>query len=457
MVGASEPTPPRYARLADHRQRLERRRLTFRQSSRAAAWSLLVAGTLLVAMLVASCGPLPGAGQPAAGAEAPPPTALPPAREPSDPGQPGPYGVGYQTLLVPNRQRPDRVLTTSVWYPSPPSPRRAAPGGGRPGSTSGGPLAPARTAPAAQTIPAVIGTPARYPVAPGVEVPAARAEEEATVAPGRFPLVVISHGSAGSRVQLAYLAEALASHGFVVAAPDHPGDTMIEAAEGRQAPLVDLASDRILDVSRVISAFTDDDCPLSAMVRADEVAVVGFSFGGLTSVVSSVGFLRAPADPRVRAVVGIAGATEVVPTEQLARVTVPVLLIGGRMDGAVPFERNTLRAFDELTGARPRYLVAVAGGTHNSFTEICAQAAAAREAEVARAAEVADGVRLRLEVTEEMTCRPPAIAIDRAHSLTAHYTVAFLERHLVGVTGYGRYLTPATAEPHPEAELRAVN
>ncbi|EFC85454.1 serine aminopeptidase domain-containing protein [Parafrankia sp. EUN1f] len=388
---------------------------------------------MLGGTLLATFGPPPagdsapeGHPPPAAAAAVPSrPDQVPPDEAPP-PDQPGPYAVGYQTLIVPNPDRPDRTLTTSVWYPTWKGPTRA---GERPQDGA-----------------------ARYPVASDIAVPSRVAQQGRSIAPGRFPLVVISHGSAGSRVQLAYLAEALATHGFVVAAPDHPGDTMIEAAEGRQAPLVELASDRLVDVSNVISAFTDDDCPLSSIVRADEIGVVGFSFGGLTSVVSTVGFLRAPADPRVRAVVGIAPATEVVPARLLGRVRVPALLIGGRLDGAVPFERNARRAFDELTGARPRYLVTVAGGTHNSFTEICAQAAAAR------GHDVEDGVRVRLEVTEELTCRPPAIDIDRAQGLATYYTVAFLESRLAGVPGYDSYLTvAAAAERHPEGELRVAS
>ncbi|MCK9931529.1 dienelactone hydrolase family protein [Frankia sp. Mgl5] len=351
---------------------------------------------------------------------------------PAAPDELGPFTAGYRTLTVSDPGRPGRLLTTSVWYPG--APARLGPVA----------LPPAALPPAAQ-YPA-----ARYPVAPGVDVPSALAHEEIPVAPGRFPLVVVSHGSAGGRVQLAYLAEALATHGFVVAAPDHPGDTMIEAAEGRQAPLVELASDRLLDVSAVISAFTKPDCPLSRMVRADEVGVVGFSFGGLTSVVSTVGFLRAPADPRVRAVVGIAPATEVVPERELDRVRVPVLLVGGSDDLAAPVERNAGRTFDGLHGAHPRYLVTVTGGMHNSFTEICAQAAAVRDRPVP------EGVRVRLEVTAEVTCRPPAVDIDRAHRLTTYYTVAFLERRLLGATTYDSFLTPAAARRFPEALFHAA-
>ena len=45
-----------------------------------------------------------------------------------------------------------------------------------------------------------------------------------------FPLIVFSHGSGGTRFQSIYLMEHLASHGFVVMAVDHPGNTIIDAA-----------------------------------------------------------------------------------------------------------------------------------------------------------------------------------------------------------------------------------
>ncbi|MEX5637484.1 alpha/beta hydrolase family protein [Parafrankia sp. FMc2] len=389
---------------------------------------LLAAAVALGALLLPSCGASSAGSDPAGRATGTAGAASAPApgsgasgssaagRPVLAPDQPGEHPVGYQTLTVTDEKRPNRPLVTSVWYPA-----RAGAG------------------------------PARYPVTDGVTLTSRRAGEEAPAAPGRFPMVVMSHGSAGSRVQLAYLAEALASRGFVVAAPDHPGDTMIEVAEGRQAPLVDLASDRLLDISSVIAAFTKPDCPIAGMVRPDQIGIVGFSFGGLTSMTSTVGFLNAPADSRIRAVVGIAPATEVVPADQLARLRVPTIMIGGLMDGAVPLDRNARPAFGELTGSRPRYLVTVAGGTHNSFTEICAQAAAARDRPVA------EGVRVRLEVTADMTCRPPAIDIDRAHRLTVYYTVAFLESQLAGAAGYDRYLTAAAARTFPESELHVVD
>lgn len=51
-------------------------------------------------------------------------------------------------------------------------------------------------------------------------------------APGPFPLVVYSHGNGGLRYVSAFLTEHLASHGFIVVAPDHVGNTAIDSFAG---------------------------------------------------------------------------------------------------------------------------------------------------------------------------------------------------------------------------------
>jgi predicted dienelactone hydrolase len=42
-------------------------------------------------------------------------------------------------------------------------------------------------------------------------------------AAGQYPLVLFSHGNAGIRFQSLFLAAHLASHGYIVASPDHQG------------------------------------------------------------------------------------------------------------------------------------------------------------------------------------------------------------------------------------------
>ena len=335
------------------------------------------------------------------------------------PGRPlgfGPYRVGFRTFVVIDADRPGRPLPTAVWYPAD----------------------------------AASGPTARYPVEGDAAVESGVARVGAAPAPGRFPLLVFSHGSAGSRVQFASVNEVLASHGFVVAAPDHPGDTMAEHAQGRQGDLIELAGHRQLDVSAVITALTEGHDPLARSVRADRVGVLGFSFGGLTAVSATVGLPHAPADRRVKAVVAVAPATEVLPAELLAQVQVPVLLIGGTHDPVTPLGRNAARAFDQLTRARPRVLVTVAGATHNSFTDVCEQAEAI-------AAEPAVSVRLQVRIrgTADLTCCPPMIRPSRARDIVAYHTVLFLACYLDGDGCGDGY--PEHPREFPEAAVTAVS
>ncbi|MBX6388270.1 MAG: dienelactone hydrolase family protein [Frankia sp.] len=327
-------------------------------------------------------------------------TATPPA--PLPPDEQGEYPVGFRTERFVDAARAGRELTTAVWYP-------AAAG--------------------------AAGEPASYEIAPEVGYQSRLAVAGAGLAPGRFPLVVLSHGSAGSRVQLASFAEQLASHGYVVAAPDHPGDTLEDFAAGRNADLVELASDRPRDVSAVIDGMLCPDGPFAAAVDPARIGVAGFSFGGFTAVVSSVGVLDAPADPRVRVAVGIAAATEVLPADLVGQVTIPTLLIGGSRDAAAPPDSNVERTFGELTGAPARMAVIVDGAAHNSFTDVCEQALLATDGRVPA------GVASRLRLTALLTCLPPHVEPGLAQRAARWYTVAFLQRHLRGDARYDRFLT----------------
>jgi predicted dienelactone hydrolase len=107
------------------------------------------------------------------------PLAATAARDPSDHG---PYAVGFtrRTYTKPSETTGEpRALDTWIWYP-------ALPGTG----SADGAVLP--------------------------DAPAARA---------MLPLVVFSHGSCGFPGQSPFLTETLASWGFVVAVPHHPGNT----------------------------------------------------------------------------------------------------------------------------------------------------------------------------------------------------------------------------------------
>jgi predicted dienelactone hydrolase len=117
---------------------------------------------------------------------------------------------------------------------------------------------------------------------------------------GRFPLVLFSHGAGGFRLQSYPWLEQLASHGYVVATVEHPGDTFSDfVLLGRSAVELRLV---------VANLYRRDDVPfvLESMLADQDfgtqidVARIG-AFGHSHGAVSTVQLLRR--DARVRAAV----------------------------------------------------------------------------------------------------------------------------------------------------------
>jgi len=123
-------------------------------------------------------------------------------------------------------------------------------------------------------VPQVIGPPA----APLFE--AGMASPNAPFAPALrpVPLIVLSHGTGGSKEQMAWLGTALARAGFIVAAVDHPGNNFAEpyTAEGFA-----LWWERATDLSEVIDAMLADE-NFGPKIDKDRIGAAGFSIGGYT-------------------------------------------------------------------------------------------------------------------------------------------------------------------------------
>ena len=96
---------------------------------------------------------------------------------------------------------------------------------------------------------------------------------------GFHPLVVMSHGYGGSWRNQSWLADDLATHGYVVAAPDHPGTTAFDKAPAEAARLWE----RPRDLSRVIDALVADS-DLGGGIATGRIAAVGHSLGGWTVI-----------------------------------------------------------------------------------------------------------------------------------------------------------------------------
>jgi predicted dienelactone hydrolase len=328
------------------------------------------------------------------------------------PDELGPFAVGRTTFAVVDPSRNDRTLTVDAWYPV-----DADDAVGVPGSVYDLLFA---------------GLPSEV----ALDGPLVSMAEP-------FPLVVFSHGNNGIRFQSFFLTEILASHGFVVVAPDHAGNTAADLIlpgppfETRDRPL-----DISLVITRMLEKNADPSDPFFEALDGIRIGVMGHSFGGFTTLAMTSGFQDVPPDLRVRALVPISPAVGGLSDEQLAAIDRPEIVIGGTADITVPIDPSSVRAF-ELPIARPRYRIDVQDAGHNSFTNIC------DFFEVLLSAGVPPALLEFLLGSADEGCAPELIPIEEAHRVTSLYTVAFLKRNLAFDPRYQRFLNPGSSRREP--------
>lgn len=331
------------------------------------------------------------------------PTTDPPAAEWAPIG-PGPYEVGVATVIVgdPDRVRP---LTVDVWFPL------------------GGDADPEAL------------VPQQYTLLPGVyfESPDAfAAVPEQLSTDGPFPLVVYSHGSGGIRYLHSSYTEALASHGYVVAAPDHTGNTVFDRFTGDGAPIEEIAFERPNDVARVITAFTEVAHPTAGVfagaVDDQRIAVTGHSFGGYTAIALATGVTTTlgefAADDRVDAIIPLAPASgeALLTDERLAAIDVPMMVLVGTDDTTTPVDPNVTRLWDIATNA-PAYRVELVAGEHQTFTDLCAYGEF-----LPLLPDVPELVVTTIEDFGAEGCSEGDIDAERAADITNTYVVQFLDQ-----------------------------
>ena len=167
--------------------------------------------------------------------------------QPASPELKGPFEIGLQKFRTRDESR-GRLVNHNLWYPVDP--------------TDGN------------------GEPIKYAMYSGglvVESPFLGGFVEAAPSDkGPFPIIVLSHGNdAKWPDQFAMLAESLASHGFVVAAPRHTGDLRPESNENRPADI-----SFVLDFLDKRSA-TEGDL-INGLIDIDTIGMGGYSRGGRT-------------------------------------------------------------------------------------------------------------------------------------------------------------------------------
>ena len=316
----------------------------------------------------------------------------------------GPYPVGATTITIDDGVR-DRPLTVEVWFPLDPA---------------------VEVTQEAHSYSFVTGD--TYVSAHAVSA------DPANAAVGPFPLVVYSHGSGGLRYIQSDYTETVASHGYVVVAPDHTGNTAVEQALGIETDFEQIGLDRPLDVSAVIDAVltgaTDETAPLAAIVDPESIAVAGHSVGGYTtyavaSGVTANGVTVAP-DDRVDALITFApaigdGTDGRLTNDVLALIEQPALVITGTADESTPIDPNVETVW-AAASASPHYRVDLVDGAHQSFTDVCDY-----QEEVASLPDTTDIVVEFIESYALGGCLPDQMPHERAKALTNTFSVAFLD------------------------------
>ncbi len=228
---------------------------------------------------------------------------------------------------------------------------------------------------------------------------------------GPYPVVIFSHGFSANAVWYSHLLEHLASHGFVVVAPEHiESDWLQNAASVIRRPR---------DVTTAIDYAEAANAPggaLAGLLDLTRVAVVGHSFGGYTALAAAgaqlemnnldmrcadvpaedpKSFLCMPlagraaelaelagldavpeanwpsfGDPRVTAIVPIAGDAYMFDDVGLAQISAPMMAMGGTADTGTPLDWGAQLAYDEVSSTR-RSLVAFEGAEHMLAANAC--------------------------------------------------------------------------------------
>lgn len=104
-------------------------------------------------------------------------------------------------------------------------------------------------------------------------------DAEISSAEKRYPLIVISHGTGGSALQMMWLGQYLAARGYIVAAVSHHGNTGAEEKPAAQGFI--LWWERATDIKVLIDKMLGDP-KFGNRIDPNHIGAAGFSLGGTT-------------------------------------------------------------------------------------------------------------------------------------------------------------------------------
>ena len=280
--------------------------------------------------------------------------------------------------------------------------------------------------------------------------------------PRPAPVVVISHGLGSDRLSFEYLAKHLASYGFAVAVPEHPGSNAQQIQDlviGRASELAEPAEfvNRPLDIKDLLDYLTQlstTDPSYRGQLDLQRVGIIGQSFGGYTALTlagAGINFAQLDkdcqlenetwnislllqcrarslernqynfSDPRIKAAIAINPiASSILGETNLSKIKIPVMVIAGTADTVAPALLEQIQPFTWLTSPN-KYLVMIRNGTHFST----------------------------IEQSPQTLFLPPAEVIGPEPALARRYvnglSLAFMESYLNNKSNFRPYLEPSYA------------
>ncbi|MCU0545273.1 MAG: alpha/beta hydrolase [Oscillatoriaceae cyanobacterium Prado104] len=280
--------------------------------------------------------------------------------------------------------------------------------------------------------------------------------------PKPSPVIVISHGLGSDRISFEYLAKHLASYGFAVAVPEHPGSNAQQVqnlVSGRAREVAEPAEfvNRPLDVKNLLD-YLSNLATTNSVYRGNldlqRVGIIGQSFGGYTALTlagAEINFgqldkdckaendswnlsllLQCRArdldrqqynfsDPRVKAAIAVNPIiSSILGETNLSKIQIPVMVVAGSADTVAPAWLEQIQPFTWLTSAS-KYLVLMNNGTHFST----------------------------IDESPQSVFQLPRAAIGPEPALARRYlsglSVAFMENYLNGRSNFQPYLEPNSA------------
>jgi predicted dienelactone hydrolase len=240
----------------------------------------------------------------------------------------GPYGVGVTEFQIVDTSRPTEKLEGTAGAPE-------------------------------RTLPVVVW----YPADPAAAAPE---QPDAPLAQGDapYPLIVFAHGISAFPRQAESYTQHLASHGYVVAAPEFPVTHLGAPGGIHLAGVINQPGDVSFVIDEVLRMSSGASGVLSGSVDDQKIGVTGHSLGGFTALLVPYG--PAP-DDRIDAVVSYSPTGCFLGDASGSAPGVPTLVIGGTNDLLVG--PASIRAgYDRIPP--PKYWVDIAGADHTRFADV---------------------------------------------------------------------------------------